>query len=554
MQLGKLKFVRKPVKRWREKKAISIDANELKQGVNALDELLVYRLDDVVRIYDRICDHNGGRLITNGNRTICPLHGWDFDATTGEYLNVNCTKAAIYDGPIPGSGIVTVEIVDQRRAREAFSEDMPVTVRFLNHACLVVETDAVRFATDPWLVGSAFCNGWWLAHSSPADAFDVLNECDFIYISHNHPDHLHAETLHYVRKDIPILTADFVSGSTVRYLRDLGFQKIHSLSFTEKWVAEDASVAISLLKSGDFRDDSGIFIEIGKFSAILTVDSNFIDFWQFPKGLDLLASSFAGGASGFPLCFDNYTQEEKERIVLRNRNAIRTVNKLMLQRALPSVYLPYAGFFKERAQRDAYVAENNLKNSVEEYEEICTDLGVFIVDPVKTPVLTFFSGHFTTSTIDIETMDPTNPESAIASLGDIPLDATKVRQYFEDSKYLKPLDLLILPTDDSFTSSGKKFFVQFYSDDIPVVSETCTRRTGVNYLEIKVRENEFARVIAQGLPWEDLSIGFQCRIYREPNVYNSDFWYHFSNVYISDRVKTRTMNCAGCEIIDQSVF
>lgn len=554
MQLGKLQFGPKPIIYEREKAAVSIEADKLTQGISALDELIVYRSNDAVRIYDRLCDHNGGRLITNGSRTICPLHGWEFDATSGGYLNVNCTKAAIYEGPIPDDGIITVEIINQRRTREAFAEEKPVTVRFLNHACLLVETDVLRFATDPWLIGSAFCNGWWLAHPSPADAFDALNKCDFIYISHNHPDHLHAETLHYLRKDIPIVTANFISGSTVSYLRDLGFQRVHSLSFTEKWVAENAPVAISVLKSGDFRDDSGLFVEIGEFAAVLTVDSNFIDFWQFPKGLDLLATSFAGGASGFPLCFDNYMQEEKERIIVRNRNAIRKINKLMLQRALPAVYLPYAGFFKEVAKRDAYVADNNYKNGVKDYAEMCSDLGISLVDPVTTPLLTFSNGDLTTSMIDVETMSPTDPESVIASLGDIPLDTTNVRQYFEGSKYFKPLDLHILPTDDSFTSTGKGIFVQFRADDNPLVSETCARRAGVNYLEVKVREAEFARVIAQGLPWEDLSIGFQCRIYREPNVYNSDFWYHFSNVYISDRVKSRTMSCAGCEVIDQALF
>jgi hypothetical protein len=31
---------------------------------------------------------------------------------------------------------------------------------------------------------------------------------------------------------------------------------------------------------------------------------------------------------------------------------------------------------------------------------------------------------------------------------------------------------------------------------------------------------------------EDLSIGFQCRIDRDPDIYNVIFWDHFTNVYI----------------------
>ena len=67
--------------------------------------------------------------------------------------------------------------------------------------------------------------------------------------------------------------------------------------------------------------------------------------------------------------------------------------------------------------------------------------------------------------------------------------------------------------------------------------ENQSLKEGNRYLQIRVRRNEFFDVIRKGKPWEDLSIGFQCRIYRNPNVYNSDFWFHFTNQYISSRVQ-----------------
>ena len=44
-------------------------------------------------------------------------------------------------------------------------------------------------------------------------------------------------------------------------------------------------------------------------------------------------------------------------------------------------------------------------------------------------------------------------------------------------------------------------------------------------------------VLLNRKPWEDLSIGFQCRIYRNPNVYNSEFWHYFTNYYIANNVE-----------------
>jgi hypothetical protein len=53
-----------------------------------------------------------------------------------------------------------------------------------------------------------------------------------------------------------------------------------------------------------------------------------------------------------------------------------------------------------------------------------------------------------------------------------------------------------------------------------------------NLLHIKVRQDSFLWVVNNRMPWEDLSIGFQCRIDRVPDVYNVYFWNHFTNVYI----------------------
>ncbi|CCB80207.1 hypothetical protein HBZC1_12210 [Helicobacter bizzozeronii CIII-1] len=38
-------------------------------------------------------------------------------------------------------------------------------------------------------------------------------------------------------------------------------------------------------------------------------------------------------------------------------------------------------------------------------------------------------------------------------------------------------------------------------------------------------------MVEKHLPFEDFSIGFHCRIYRQPNTYESTFWFHFTNVY-----------------------
>ena len=69
--LGKLKY--------RVRDDISeIDCNNLRNGINNLDNFIIYKNKSQIDIYNRICDHNGGRLISNKNRISCPMHNWEF--------------------------------------------------------------------------------------------------------------------------------------------------------------------------------------------------------------------------------------------------------------------------------------------------------------------------------------------------------------------------------------------------------------------------------------------------------------------------------------------
>ncbi len=526
-------------------------------GVTQTEDFILYRDAAGLTVYDRVCDHNGGRLITNGAVIACPMHGWQLDPATGRYANVDVRKAPLLrlEGALPAR--IALERRQSRRTLMPFGGVGGARVRFLNHACVIVEAQGLRFATDPWILGPAFGNGWWLARPSPQDSFEALNGCDFLFISHNHPDHLHPETLARIRRDMPILTPAFVSGSTVRFLRDLGFTTIHPMGFDETFVEPGRELALSCLKSGDFRDDSGLLVQAGGFSAVFGVDANFIDFWRFPKGLTLLANSFAGGASGFPLCFDTYGEEEKRRIVTRNRNAVLATNRMLLARAQPGHFLPYAGFFAERAPRDAYVASRNRKNAIGDFAANCATVGTRLLDVTATQIFRFEGPVLAEAVADpAPRFGPEDIADYLAqSARDYGrIDRGEIEAYFLGSGFTKDLDFELLLTDDGFEAVAEPCRIRFSEAAVPQLAGPDWRRPGVRHLQIRARAAEAMKVIAQGLPWEDLSIGFQCRVRREPNLYNSDFWYHFSNIHVNDAVKTRTRDCAGCAILEQKLF
>ena len=71
-------------------------------------------------------------------------------------------------------------------------------------------------------------------------------------------------------------------------------------------------------------------------------------------------------------------------------------------------------------------------------------------------------------------------------------------------------------------------------------------------MNLNIRTEVFMAVINNMLPWEDFSIGFQMRIERFPNEYESAFWYHFTNNYICDINYRYDSNCGSCEVVKQN--
>ena len=193
-KLGKLNYLIK-------NKEITLNLNEVKTGVNIYENFIIFKMNNNIKIFDRKCDHAGGKIISKDGNTICPIHMWKFNPSSGYYDNGVKKKEIQYSidkNLIKLNDITYVPKIDN------FKKKLNTEIRFFNHAFLKIIGDDFSFSTDPWAIGPAFNTGWWLAHSTKIDWIDQLNNSNFIYISHNHPDHCHELTLSYLKKDIPM--------------------------------------------------------------------------------------------------------------------------------------------------------------------------------------------------------------------------------------------------------------------------------------------------------------------------------------------------------------
>ena len=71
---------------------------------------------------------------------------------------------------------------------------------------------------------------------------------------------------------------------------------------------------------------------------------------------------------------------------------------------------------------------------------------------------------------------------------------------------------------------------------------------------IRVRKDALNTVLNNKLPFEDLLIGFQCRVNRKPNIYNFKFWNYFTNVYIDGDYFRYDNPCNSCEVTLQNIY
>lgn len=538
------------------KKETSID--KLKVGFNSVKDHII-KVDEnktVLQVIDKVCDHAGGRLILKGENAVCPMHNWNLNLNTLKYNDSHVCKREAEYKVIDNSKIELLNTINHLENPYLLKEkNSNFTIRWLNHATVYIENNGIRFITDPWLFGPAFMTGWWLDEPSTVDSIELLKNSDFIYISHNHPDHLHPETLSLVPKDKKIIVGNFTTKSTEKCLRALGFTNIICLEFNDIYEIVP-NFQFSLLKSGDFRDDSGIYFNINGNQILLTVDCNFLNSNVLPQNIDLLMTSFAGGASGFPLCFENYNIEEKHKVVQRNKMAIKLSVTNYLKATKPKYYIPYAGMFKEYAERDLSIRENNLKNSTKDYELICNNLKVKYIEPRKDEIIEFNDKIVTKKKNKVTYLQKEDTFFYIQKYKeDYIYSSSNLLSYLKKAEFYNNQILQIIPTNDSFdeiidevvfADFKNQVFKTIHQDDIINSFE------GFRVMKLFVRREIIACIIENKLPWEDFSIGFQMRVDRSPNEYESEFWYHFTNVYINSEHYRYSSFCGSCSVINQN--
>ena len=97
----------------------------------------------------------------------------------------------------------------------------------------MLEHAGIRILSDPWFGGRVFQDGWDL-YSPVTEGADSLVGVDYLWISHEHPDHFHIPTLRAIEPDrrstMTVLFQQTIDRRVVEFCRGLGFGQIVELA------------------------------------------------------------------------------------------------------------------------------------------------------------------------------------------------------------------------------------------------------------------------------------------------------------------------------------
>ena len=412
-----------------------------------------------------------------------------------------------------------------------------MNVTYLGHAAIMLEAGGQRILMDPWLTDPTYHGTWW--HFPPlAQSVRDLPPIDFLYVSHEHPDHFDPPTLAQLDKNVQVLIANFGRKRFRDRLAAIGFRRITEIDFGDIFHCGDG-LRITLIPSDRGWDDSAILLSDGHTNVLNVNDCHLDEATLRQVGaqqrIDLAFLTFTG-ASQYPGCFEfplaskiQRWQESKRSHCEEFVNWARWLNA---KRAVPA-----AGNF-------ALLAADQLHLNTPHYVNTPQDaLDALAAAVPEIEGLQMNPGDQWSQVDGLRRLRPAPDWSrrmdAIEEMS--AQHAPQIAEYFA-SEPAAPADLFdrfrayfhaLLAADPAI---GKRVnIVTWWAVEGPAGGDWVvdfTRARDWVYRGVPSQWNLRLRIpdrlvhlgVTQRANWEDLVLSFRVRLARNPDRYNKEFW------------------------------
>lgn len=257
-------------------------------------------------------------------------------------------------------------------------------ITFVNHASVKISNSETSILTDPWYQGNAFNKGWLLLYeNNDSEIIKILSEIDYIWISHEHPDHFSILFFKKYLKEIikNNITVIFQSTKDKRVINFLKNLKINTFELEEnKYFNLSKNFKIKIIKS-DFYD-SALIINVDDKVIFNLNDCPIDDIKQLKSfknqqgTCDILLTQFSYAA------WKGGKLNEKWRIEAA-RKKLEAI-KLQSEILKPSIIIPFASYIYFANVENYYLNDHSNKvNSLIDYNTK-HNLNFIIMKPYET--------------------------------------------------------------------------------------------------------------------------------------------------------------------------
>ena len=256
--------------------------------------------------------------------------------------------------------------------------------RNLNNENTLIESEEIKMLFDPRVAGNLYQNSW-IPYPKQEILSSWFSEISHVFISHLHQDHWDLDTVKLLNRDAKILIPKLKFNEVIRVsLSNLGFSDINFIEL-ETWIKLSASTSIFIIpplngmaQDYDLYDelsssrptaiDTGIIIkdEISNTTHIILVYNSHYDIdlaKRYFEGIECstLWFPYNGFAMDYPICYDNLTIQEKQKISLEMSLKREDATLRLLKIFRPKYLIPHSSDFLLNGPRkeEFFLIHNN---------------------------------------------------------------------------------------------------------------------------------------------------------------------------------------------------
>jgi UDP-MurNAc hydroxylase len=218
-------------------------------------------------------------------------------------------------------------------------------VTYYGQACTLIEAGGRTILTDPWLTEGAYLGTWFHTHllAEAGVSPETLPKIDFLFLSHEHEDHLDVATLRHFPKDIPLLLCKFATPKLRSFLEKQGFTNIRETKSGEELDLGDGLKA-TILATAEYTNDSALLVEYQGCRLLNETDCKlgYRDLARIGEGGIDIGFYMFSGANWYPMLY-NYPEDVQLELVRRRRKSLLRSLVQRVQLTKPRFAVPAAG-------------------------------------------------------------------------------------------------------------------------------------------------------------------------------------------------------------------